>query len=71
MKTDTVYAFQVENNDFIVEDGEVLGYVYSVDDTGDELLFDVFDDDGERYERKYGPFQYVTVLVDIYDDVEV
>lgn len=68
MQTRTEYAVYVENNDFIVEDGEVLGYVYMLtEDTPDFITFDVVDEDGEHYSYRRAPFDEV-VIVESFDD---
>lgn len=68
MKTETVFAYQVENNDHIVKDGEVMGYVYSKDDTEDAMVFDVVDDEGDHTLMPFGPFESVTIVTSFYDD---
>jgi hypothetical protein len=62
MQTDILCAFQVENNDHIVMDGEVMGYVYSIDEEGDFLYLDVVDDEAEHTVLKYGPFETVRIV---------
>ncbi len=76
MQTDTVAACYIENNDHIVIDGEVKGYVYMVDEEGDYVHLDVVDDEGEHTIYAFAPFDpvaYVTVFEDEfeYEDVEV
>lgn len=62
MQTDTIWAHEVENNDHIVIDGEVVGYVYMKEDEGDGILFDVVDDDGDHTQYPFGPFEPVTIV---------
>lgn len=62
MQTDIVCAFQVENNDFIVVNGEVVGYVYSINEDEDYIAFDVVDDEGEHDNVMFGPFEAVTIV---------
>ena len=66
MQTDTVAACNIENNDFIVLDGEVTGYVYSVSDEGDGdkdwIILDVVDEDAEHSEYPFAPFDFVTIV---------
>ena len=62
MLTDSVWAYQVENNDFLVIDGEVIGYVYMVEDKGDGFVFDVVDEDGDHTPVPAGPFESVTIV---------
>lgn len=69
MQTRTEYAAYVENNDFIVEDGEVMGYVYMVDeDTPDYITFDVVDDEGEHFKYRRAPFDEVTIVESFVDE---
>ena len=70
MQTRTEYAAYVENNDFIVVNGEVIGYVYMVDDTGDTLAFDVVNEEGEHVKPplRYGPFEEVTIVESFLDE---
>lgn len=70
MQTDVMCAFQVENNDFIVIDGEVMGYVYMVTENDDVLVFDVVDDDGEHTPIPFAPFDTVSIVT-AFDDEEV
>lgn len=70
MQTDVMCAFQVENNDFIVIDGEVMGYVYMVTENDDVLVFDVVDDDGEHTQIPFAPFDTVSIVT-AFDDEEV
>lgn len=67
MQTDSAYACNIENNDFIVIDGEVVGYVYMVNEEGDYLLLDVVDDEGEHTEYPFAPFDTVT-FVNAFDE---
>ena len=70
MQTRIEYAAYVENNDFIVDNGEVMGYVYMVaEDTPDFITFDVVDDDGEHFNYRRAPFDEVTI-VESFDDSE-
>lgn len=69
MQTDSVYACNIENNDFIMVEGEVAGYVYMVDEDGDLILLDVVDDDGEHTHYPFGPFDTVTIVTS-FDDSE-
>lgn len=62
MQTDVIYACHVENNDFIVIDGEVVGYVYSINEDIDYIVIDTVDDDGEHTEYPFGPFESVTIV---------
>jgi hypothetical protein len=71
MQTDSVYACNIENNDHIVIDGEVKGYVYMVDEDGDFILLDVVDDDGEHTQYPFGPFDTVTIVASFDDGEEV
>lgn len=70
MQTRTEYAAYVENNDFIVLDGEVKGYVYMVDDheDGSSLVFDVVNDEGDRTSLTFAPFDYVTIVESFLDE---
>lgn len=67
MQTRTEYAAYIENNDFIVTGGEVVGYVYMVADFGDNLVFDVVNDEGDHVEYMYAPFDEVSI-VEVFDD---
>ena len=71
MQTDNVYACNIENNDFIMVEGEVKGYVYMVDEDGDFILLDVVDDDGEHTQYPFGPFDTVTIVTSFDDGEEV
>lgn len=65
MQTDTVCAYQLENNDWVAEDilrGYPQGYVYMADDEGDWLTIDIVDDDGEHNVVYFGPFDPVTII---------
>lgn len=63
MQTRTEYAAYIENNDFIVIDGEVKGYVYMVtDEESDYIHIDVVDDDGEHTVYPFAPFDEVTIV---------
>lgn len=67
MQTDTIWAYEVENNDFIVIDGEVMGYVYSKEDVTDNegrdwIHLDTVDDDGEHTTIPVGAFESVTIV---------
>lgn len=62
MQTDTVDAYTVENNDHVVIDGNVVGYVYMVEEGGDYILLDVVDDDGEHTQYPFPPFASVTIV---------
>lgn len=62
MQTDKVEAPFVENNDFVVRDGEVQGYVYSVMDEGPHIILDVVNDDGDHEELVYSSSDYVTIV---------
>lgn len=62
MQTDTIWAYEVENNDHLVIDGEVVGYVYSKDDEDDTILLDVVDDEAEHTQYPFGPFDSVTIV---------
>lgn len=72
MQTNTLWAYEVENNDHVVIDGEVIGYVYMVNDDPDSdgYLFDVVDDDGDHTELPFGPFEAVTVVSSFEDETE-
>lgn len=70
MQTDTVFAYQVENNDHVVFDGEVMGYVYSINEDDDYIILDVVDDDAEHTEYPFGPFDSVTIVASFDDDDE-
>jgi hypothetical protein len=68
MQTDTYFAHEVENNDHIVIDGEVVGYVYSKDDEGDYIHLDTVDDDGEHTTYPFAPFDPVEVVTSFDDE---
>lgn len=68
MITEPMCAFQVENNDFVAEDGEVKGYVYSTEDDGDHIVLDICDDDGEHTVWRVAPFDVVQVVTKFDDD---
>lgn len=71
MQTRTEYAAYVENNDFIVIDGKVVGYVYAINDHETDFIhFDTVDDEGEHTEYPFGPFDQVTI-VETFDDEDV
>lgn len=71
MQTRTEYAAYVENNDSIVIDGVVVGYVYMVNDHQTDFIhFDVVDDEGEHTEYPFAPFDEVTI-VEVWDDEKV
>jgi hypothetical protein len=70
MQTDTVCAFQVENNDHIVMEGKPFGYVYSIGEDGDYILLDVVDDEAEHTEFAFGAFDTVEIITS-FDDEEV
>lgn len=72
MQTRTEYAAYIENNDFIIIDGEVKGYVYMVtDEESDYLHLDVVDDDGEHTIYLFGPFDEVTIVEAFDEDISV
>jgi hypothetical protein len=62
-----MFAFQVEEEDFILHEGE--GHqVTSIDDAGDHLNFDTRDLDGEVSEvPPIGPFDTVHVITSFED----
>lgn len=69
MQTRTEYAAYVENNDFIVENGESIGYVYSIiEDTADFITFDVVDEDGEHFNFRRAPFDEVQIVETFEDE---
>lgn len=68
MQTRTEYAAYVENNDFVVIDGEVVGYVYMTDDSGDLINIDIVDDDGEHFPLLRAPFDEVTIVESFEED---
>jgi len=68
MQTDTIWAYEVENNDFLVIDGTVVGYVYSKDDEGDTILLDVVDDEAEHTQYPFGPFDSATIVTSFLDE---
>jgi hypothetical protein len=68
MQTDTIWAYEVENNDNIVIDGEHVGYVYMKEDDGDGILLDVVDDDGDHTQYPFGPFDSVTIVTSFLDE---
>lgn len=68
MQTRTEYAAYVENNDHVVIDGEVVGYVYSIEDEGDYLHLDTVDDDGEHTILAFAPFDEVAIVESFEED---
>lgn len=71
MQTDTVFAYQVENNDYVLDsDGTLLGYVYLIDEEGDYIHLDIVDDDIEHTVYPFGPFDSVTIVTSFEDDEE-
>lgn len=70
MQTEALWAYEVENNDHIVMDGAVIGYVYMKEDDPDSdgYLFDVVDDDGEHTQLPFGPFESVTIVSSFEDE---
>lgn len=70
MQTDTLKAHEIENNDWLVQDGEPVGYVYSMDDHGDWLVFDVVDEDGNHDLWHRQPFEDVEIVVSFDDEGE-
>lgn len=69
MKTRTEYAAYIENNDFIVDQGDTIGYVYSiVEDTSDYIVFDMVDDDGEHFTYRAAPFGEVQIVESFEDE---
>ena len=68
MHTDTVAACYIENNDFIVIDSQVVGYVYSITDESDYLHIEVSDDDGDCTVYAFAPFDPVTYVTSFEDD---
>ena len=71
MQTRNEYAAYVENNDFIVDNGEVIGYVYAItEDTPDFITFDVVDEDGEHYNYRRAPFDEIPIVESFEDDDE-
>lgn len=68
MQTDTVFAYQVEPGDFLlVVDPEP---VVAVDEDGDVILISAKDDDGDVTQYPYGPFDSVTIVTVLDEDVE-
>jgi hypothetical protein len=63
METELIYAAYVDNNDYVVVNGEVLGYVYSVNDQGDTLVFDIVDEDNEHTPLERTPFAAVEIVL--------
>jgi hypothetical protein len=73
MQTDTVAACYIENNDHIVIDGKVVGYVYIINEDAedpDRLLIDVVDEEGDHTEYPFAPFDPVS-FVTAFDDENV
>lgn len=67
MQTMSVWAYEVENNDWVnTPDGSK--YVYSIDDTGDLLAFDLVDEEGDHELREYGAFEPVTIVTSFSDE---
>lgn len=63
MQTMTIFAHELENNDFL-EDGR---YVYSKSDEGDFIVVELCDDDGETESKPFGPFDPVSVVITFED----
>lgn len=63
MQTDTLKAHEIENNDFLVRDGEPVGYVYMVNDEGEWIILDVVDEDGNHDLWHRQPFDDVEIVV--------
>ena len=70
MQTDTVFAYQVEEGDFIVDDGEVVGEVIAFTDDHLFLYFTLKDEDGDVTMWPVGPFETVFIVTRFYEDVE-
>lgn len=71
MQTEALWAYEVENNDWLVIDGAVVGYVYMKNDEADTILLDVVDDEGEHTEYPFGPFDTVSIVAAFDDDITV
>jgi hypothetical protein len=70
MLTDSVWAYEVAEGDFLVIDGEVLGKVDHIDDEGDTLLFSIHDEDGDLTQYPFGPFAGVAIVLSFEDEEE-
>lgn len=70
MQTLDLWAYEVEQDDFLVIDGAVVGQVKEKNDEGDGILFTVKDEDGDVTQLPFGPFESA-VIVSSFEDDEV
>ena len=68
MKTEVVNGFQVEDGDTILVGDQTYIVKGEPQDDGDFLLFDTVDEEGEKTQIPFGPFDVVTLVVSLYDD---
>ncbi len=71
MKTDVVFAYVIENNDFLLDnDGCLLGYIYSINDDGDFIELDIVDEDAVHTFISVGPFDPITIVTSFDEEYE-
>ena len=68
MKTDTIFAYQLEENDFFSEVGENF-QVKSLDRDDDMLDFTVIElSTGDSYPMTFAPFDTITLITSFEED---
>ncbi len=70
MQTLPLWGYEVEENDYLVLGGDLVGQVTEKNDEGDGILFTCKDDEGEVTQYPIGPFDSVAIVAAFEDDVE-
>ena len=69
MKTNTVYGWELDNNDVLpATDDRPQTYVYMREDEGDFITLTLVDEDAEHYTLKVAPFDSVTIVESFEDE---
>jgi hypothetical protein len=70
MQTRTEFASYVEFEDHIVLNAkaEATARVIHIDDSGDNIVFCVEDEDGDRLDVFFAPFDHVTIVESFLDE---
>lgn len=62
MQTRTEFAAYVEFEDFIVTGEDTASRVIHIDDSGDNIVFCVEDEEGDRTDMVFAPFSHVEIV---------
>ena len=69
MQTDVIYVSQVEELDYIEGDGDAT-QVIEVREDGDFIILVMADEEGEKCDVKFGPFDQVRLVTSFEDEGE-